>query len=145
MGKYVSGVSGNPQGKAKGTPNKRTQLAKLFEPHAKELIEKAVELAKAGDLHALRICIERLVPKARSESISLPLPDIDFTKANALLTFGAEIIRAVTNQELTLEEGKTLASIIEAQRKNIETGELATRIEEIEFSLKLRKQGNSHD
>lgn len=144
MGKFARGQSGNPAGKIKGTLNKRTQLAKLLEPHATELINKAVELAKNGDVNALRLCIERLLPKVKSEAISMPLSNSDFTKTKALLAFGAEIIRAVTNQELTPEQGKTLVEIIEAQRKNIETEELSNRIDEIEHSLKLRKQGSKN-
>lgn len=145
MSKFTPGQSGNPAGKARGTINKRTQLAKLLEPHAADLINKAVELAKNGDVNALRLCIERLIPKATNETISISLPDADFTKAPALLALGAKIIRAITAQELTPEQGKTLAGVIEAQRKTIETGELANRIEEIEYTLNLRKQVKSHD
>jgi hypothetical protein len=145
MALYKPGESGNPGGKKPGTINKRTQLSKLLEPHATELINKAVELARNGDVNALRLCIERLLPKARSETISMSLPNIDYTKAPALLILGDEIIHAIANQELTPEQGKTLASVIEAQRKTIETGELANRIEEIEYTLNLRKQVKDHD
>ena len=144
MSKFIPGQSGNPAGKEKGTLNKRTQLARLLEPYAEELINKAVELAKSGDINALRLCIERLVPKASNEAINLPLADNDFTKIHALLAFGAEVLRAVTNQELTPEQGKTLISILDAQRRNIETGALSTRIDEIEYSLNLRKQENKN-
>lgn len=145
MSKFAPGQSGNPAGKAKGTINKRTQLVKLLEPHASDLINKAVELAKSGDVNALRLCIERLIPKVSSEAITMSLPNVDYTKAPALLALGAEIIRAIADQELTPEQGRTLASIIDAQRKTIETGELANRIEEIEYTLNLRKQVKNHD
>ena len=141
MALYKPGQSGNPDGKKPGTISKRTQLAKLLEPHATDLINKAVELARNGDVNALRLCIERLLPKAKSETISMSLPNIDYTKVPALLVLGAEIIHAISNQELTPEQGKTLTSVIETQRKTIETGELANRVDEIEYTLNLRKQG----
>ena len=42
-------------------------------PHAQELVDKVVALAKAGDTTALRILIDRLIPpiKARDESVVL--------------------------------------------------------------------------
>lgn len=61
---FQQGQSGNPNGRPAGSKNRRSQLAKLLEPYAEELIAKAVELARAGDVNALRLCIERLIPKA---------------------------------------------------------------------------------
>jgi hypothetical protein len=61
--KFQKGQSGNPNGRPPGCTNKRSQLAKLLEPHAEALINKAVELALSGDTHALRLCLDRLIPK----------------------------------------------------------------------------------
>ncbi len=63
--RFKKGQSGNPNGRPLGCLNKRTQLAALLEPHAEALISKAVELALGGDTNALRLCIERLLPKAQ--------------------------------------------------------------------------------
>ena len=71
---FKIGQSGNPKGRVKGTPNKRTQLAKLLEPYAEKLIEKMIELALGGDTGSLRLCIERLIPKINSESTGIELP-----------------------------------------------------------------------
>ena len=71
---FKNGESGNPNGRPKGAISKRTQLSKLLEPHAEELINKVVELAKAGDINALRLCFERLIPKPKEEAIEVDLP-----------------------------------------------------------------------
>ena len=47
--KYTKGKSGNPKGRPRGIRDKRVELRSLLEPHAAELVQKAVELAKDGD------------------------------------------------------------------------------------------------
>ena len=65
---YEKGQSGNPSGRPPGIRDKRTALRALLEPHAPALIAKAVEMAKAGDATALRICLDRLIPPAKSRT-----------------------------------------------------------------------------
>ena len=108
-------------------------------PHAEELINKAIELAKSGDSHALRLLIERLIPRAKNEALSITLPNLDFKRLESLSTFGAEVISAVTHGDLTLEQGEALLDIAEIQRKSIESAELTARVNEIETILKQRK------
>lgn len=71
---FQSGKSGNPNGRPKGALNKRTQLAKLLESHATELINKTIELALNGDSAMLRVCIERLIAKAQHHPIDIDFP-----------------------------------------------------------------------
>jgi len=63
MAKFQKGQSGNPSGKPKGTRNKITVLfERLLDENAQPLIEKAIELAKAGDVPSLRLLIDRIAP-----------------------------------------------------------------------------------
>lgn len=64
---FKKGISGNIQGRPKGIVDKRIELRSLLVPHAEALVNKAVELALAGDSNALRLCIDRLIPKAKDE------------------------------------------------------------------------------
>jgi Family of unknown function (DUF5681) len=60
---FEPGQSGNPAGKAKGTRNKVTlAIEALLDGEAEALTRKAIELAKAGDMAALRLCLDRIVP-----------------------------------------------------------------------------------
>src|SRR6516225_5231757 len=76
-GHFRSGQSGNPAGRPKGARNRSTIAAEsLLEGEAEALTRKAIQLALAGDVTALRLCIERLVPPRKDRPISLELPPI---------------------------------------------------------------------
>jgi hypothetical protein len=129
---FKQGQSGNPKGRPKGVIDKRTKLRDYLEPHAKDLIQKTVELALSGEINALRLCLERLLPKARHEAVDINLPDNDMTQAQAIMQAGSTILQAVANGEMPPEQGKMFAAMLEQQRKAIETADLAMRLEELE-------------
>lgn len=135
---FKPGQSGNPSGRGKGTPNKRTQLAKLLEPHAESLIQKAVELALNGDTNALRLCLERLIPKASHESTGIDISYLDADKMNNLSALGKIIFDAVATGEVTPENGQIFSKMLENQRKLIEHSELKSKLEEIEHAIKRK-------
>jgi hypothetical protein len=75
MAKFTKGQSGNPNGKPKGCRNATTILFdELLKDNAKELIEKAIEMAKDGDGPALRLCIERLAPARKDRPVWFESP-----------------------------------------------------------------------
>jgi hypothetical protein len=61
-GQFAPGCSGNPAGKKAGARHQATKAALALLSGG--LTRKAVELALAGDVTALRLCLERLVPPA---------------------------------------------------------------------------------
>lgn len=101
---FVKGTSGNPAGKKKGTLNKRTELAKLLDPHAASLIQKLIELALAGDVTALRICVERLIPRARRESMG-----IEFTDDEEKMKI--DVFKAILDGRLGIDEAEKLLTL----------------------------------
>lgn len=109
MTKFIPGQSGNPSGKKRGTLNKRSQLAKLLEPHAVALINKAVELALAGDSNALRLCIERLIPKAKDDIVKVIFPDITPNNSKKIVS---ELLQALSGKELCISELRNLINLI---------------------------------
>src|SRR5690348_7825980 len=102
---FKPGTSGNPDGKKPGTLNRRTQLAKLLEPHAEELIEKLVTQAKQGEPMALKLCIERLLPRIKpDESIIFDLPNGELTDSDNVTQTAEEIVKAVASGQLSIKE-----------------------------------------
>ena len=65
--RFQPGRSGNPQGRPPGSRNKTTRaIDALFDGEAEALTRKAIELAKAGDLVALRLCLDRIALPERT-------------------------------------------------------------------------------
>ena len=64
---FAKGRSGNPAGRRFGSRNKATIAAQeLLANEAEALTRKAVEAALAGDPIAMRLCLERILPRERS-------------------------------------------------------------------------------
>lgn len=130
---FKAGKSGNPGGRPKGIADKRTELRALLQPHAGELVKKAVELAKAGDVSALRICIDRLIPPAKEDRLTIRLPGL--ADIQGCRDAQAVVIKAVSNGELLPGQGEQLSAMIEFQRKGLEGAETMARLAAIEDKL----------
>jgi len=128
---FSPGKSGNPQGRPKGALNQTTRAAlELLDGKAQALTRKAVELAQDGNVVALRLCLERLIPPRKDHPISLKLPQVagvgDIPKA-----LGA-VLKAVAGGEITPGEGQSLAAMLEAYRRGLELTELEARLTALE-------------
>ena len=116
MTKFRQGVSGNPKGKKAGTLNKRAALVKCFDAHAEQLINKTVELALSGDTVALRLCIERLVPKITDRPATVIMPDLSAIETTKIIP---ELLRSLAGQEISVSEFKNLLDILTAHDEEV--------------------------
>jgi tetratricopeptide (TPR) repeat protein len=131
QGQFKPGQSGNPAGKPEGTRNKATLAVEaLLDGEAEELTRKAIELAKGGDLTALRLCMDRLLPPRRDRPVIFALPPISSAR-DAAQTLSA-VVTAVAAGELTPADAGEISRLIEAYVKAFETAELAERLERLE-------------
>ena len=56
-------VSLNPAGRPKGSLNKYTALAReLMSDKSPEIVEKVISKALEGDVHCLKMCLDRILP-----------------------------------------------------------------------------------
>ena len=129
--RFKPGQSGNPGGKPKGTRHKATLAAEaLLDGEAERLTRKAVEVAMTGDVTALRLCLERIVPPRRDRPVLFNLPPL-ITAADAPKALAA-IVAAVAHGRLTPTEAGDLSALVERFTRAVETAELEVRISELE-------------
>jgi len=134
-GRFVSGSSGNPKGRPKGSRNRATLAAQgLLDGEASKLARKAVELALAGDTAALRLCLERVLPPCKDSPIAIALPAMRSTRD--AVTASAALVEAVATGQLSPTQGATVSRLLEAHRKAIEIEELEGRLAEVEEGLR---------
>lgn len=126
-GRFAAGNPGKPQ----GARNRATQAVEaMLEGQADALTAKALELALAGDLQALRMCLDRISPVRRDRPVTVELPPVERAADHAPAL--AAVAAAVAGGDLSPSEGKQLAEVLELHRKAIETAELEKRITALE-------------
>lgn len=126
---FKKGIAANPKGRPRGIPDRRTKYRELIESRMPELIDKCVTLALRGDMQALRLCIERVLPlpKAGEDSIDLGTP---LTGSPA--EQGRLVLAAVSEGRIPPATAATLMNAIAAQARVVEIDELSKRIEALE-------------
>ncbi len=130
-GRFRRGQSGNPNGKPRGRRHKTTlAVEELLDGEGEALTRKAIELAKAGDLTALRLCLERIAPVRKDRPVMFALPKLE-TPSDAVRT-SAALVEAVANGELTPGEAGDLSRLIEAFTRAVEAHEFEDRISRLE-------------
>ncbi|MGC2823013.1 MAG: DUF5681 domain-containing protein [Pseudolabrys sp.] len=128
---FEKGQSGNPAGKPRGARNKTTvAMEKLLDDDAETITKKAIELAKGGDITALRLCLDRIIPPRKDRPVSFDMPEIK-TPSDALVAATA-IIRAVADGALTPSEAAELNKTVDSFTRVAETADLAERIKRLE-------------
>src|SRR5271165_5088779 len=111
MATFVKGISANPAGKPKGARHKTTlAMEAMLDGEADAITRKAIELAKEGDLTAIRICMERILPARKERPIQLDLPKINV--AADLISAAAALTEAVAAGEITPGEAASLGQLV---------------------------------
>ena len=133
-GHFRKGHSGNPAGRAPGCRNHATQMAEvLLDGEVEALTRKAVELAMEGDTTALKLCLERIVPRRKSRAVTFDLPRIDRVEdlGNAI----GSVLQEAADGRLFLDEAAAFIGMMETRRKVMETIDLEQRIQALEADV----------
>jgi hypothetical protein len=124
-------------GRRPGSRNRTTLVAEaLLKGEEVELVRKAIELAKAGDVPMLKFLLDRILPKDRSVRVDLPAMEYAYDAVDAL---GA-IINAVGTGRIAPSEAAAFASLVEVYARTIDAADLESRLETIEKDLKDLKK-----
>ena len=128
---FGTGTSGNPAGRPKGARNRTTiAVEEILDGEAEAITRKAIEMAKAGDTVALRLCLERIAPPRKERAVRFDLPPIE-TAADAVKA-SAALVAAVAAGELTSSQAAELGKLVEAVVKAIEATDIVERLERLE-------------
>jgi hypothetical protein len=128
---FEPGMSGNPAGKLKGTRNKTTLAVEaLLDGEAETITRKAIELATAGDLAALRVCLDRIAPPRKDRPVLFELPPV--SSAADAAKAAAALLEAVAVGDLTPSEASELGKLIEAYVKALDATDFAERLDKLE-------------
>ena len=101
----------------------------MLEPYAEGLIQQVVDLAKGGDMAALKLCFDRLCAPLRATDRFITIDGMD---KKELSERGDIVIQAVSNGDITPTEASSLMSAISSQARIIEIDELERRVSELE-------------
>jgi hypothetical protein len=124
---FQKGQSGNPSGRPRGSRNRATILFQnVLEDDAEAIARKAVDMAKAGDIAAIRICMDRLAPARRNDAIVFELPPIE--RATDTVVAAATIVTAVAAGDLAPSEAADLAKVIDIYLRALATGSFEERL-----------------
>lgn len=131
VGQWHKGQSGNPAGRPHGARNKSTLLVQaLLDGEAEALGRKIIEMAFAGDITALRLCLERILPPRRDMLLRLDLPTIE--TAADIVRYQSALLNAVSVGDITPQEASSLATTGDILRKSIETESIERRLAALE-------------
>jgi len=121
------------RGRPKGSRNKATAeaLALLYQfkdPLLKKCIARAIE----GDVRAIRLCIDRILPPLRESTVRLRMPKLEKLKdAEVALQ---RVVENLARGNITPQEAQAIHGVIADIRDHIAAGEMEARL------VKLEKQ-----
>ena len=129
---FQAGISGNPNGRPRGTGTRQQVFNTLVEPHKEALFKVAIDMALKGNEAMLRLFLERMLPaKPNDEPIQINTPDYSTSYTQAISYVGKEALQAVTSGIITPAEAGQVASLIGANARLIALTELNEKMDNL--------------
>ncbi len=107
---FKPGQSGNPKGKPKGTRHRRSRMPEMRDyvlPHMKDIIDRTVEMARNGDVAAIKLLLDRVMPTVKPIDSGVDLPELEDVSPIE----GLKVIRRnLANKVLSPQQAETIQS-----------------------------------
>lgn len=130
-GRFQKGSSGNPRGKAKGTKNRATLAAEqLLQGELESICRRLIQEATSGNMQAIKMILDRVLPPKRNSYISFKLPDLD--DSSGFLHAIDSVMKAVSQGNLSVEDAEALTKMIDIYIRAKEAYEYEERLSKIE-------------
>ena len=94
------------------------------------ITQVCIDAAKAGDLTAVKLILDKVLPNARERRLSIKLPKVE--GAANLPAVLAAVLEMVASGRLTPGEGQIITAMLENYRKGIELAEIEARLRFLE-------------
>lgn len=141
MSKFEKGHPGGP-GRPRGSRNAvNLLLDRLAEGEAETMARKVMEAASGGNLGAARLVLNRIWSAPKGRPLQLELPDIR-TPADLLAAHGAVAV-AVSQGNLTPQDGAALSSMLETHRRAFELVSQEKNVEALKREVRTLKANTS--
>lgn len=128
-GGFKPGQSGNPAGRPKGARNKTNAVARAFDENKAELLQVLVDAAKAGDMTAMNLLLQRAQPPLRSRA---PTVEFELSQDRPLSEQAGQILKGVSEGVLDPDTGKLLIDCIQSVAGIRAVDELEARLVALE-------------
>jgi|APCry1669188970_1035186.scaffolds.fasta_scaffold67523_2 Family of unknown function (DUF5681) len=137
-GRFRKGQSGNPSGRRAGSRGKATLAALLLlDDECERLTRVAINLALGGDLLALRMCLDRLIPIRKDHPIGVALPKI--ATLQDLPGFTASLLGAVSDGLIGCSEAEKLSKIASIHKEVMVAVGFEQRLIDLETAANIRR------
>jgi len=103
---------------------------RMMEAECEPVVRAVLDAARAGDMAAARLVMERIAPLRRGRPVVFPLPPI--ASASDLPGAMAAVVAAVADGTLSPDEAASIAQVLEVSRRAVETTQLEARITRLE-------------
>jgi hypothetical protein len=121
---FIKGESGNPAGRPPGSRNTKALLRQaMLDAEGDDLTRQLIAMAQEGDRTALRLCVERVLPRGAGRMIAFELPRVD--SAAGARQAVADIAGAMSRAELAPRDAHEMLRVINLGAKIIATAEMA--------------------
>jgi len=128
--KFILGTSGNPEGRPQGSKNRSTKLLETLDADVPALLAVTKEKALQGDMTAMRLLLERVLPVRKPVAPMLELAELG--DAVTLTAKAQAVIHGVARGTVPPDIAGQLITAIGATAKVLEVDELDKRVAQLE-------------
>ena len=128
-GRWLPGIAPNPDGRPPGTPDKRYALRQRLNGAAEAITEVVIDAALKGNLDAAAMVLSRAVAPLRAQGRQV---SFRFDLSASLTQQAQQVVNAVAESELTVEEGGLLVQALSNAAGLRAVDELEARIRQLE-------------
>jgi hypothetical protein len=124
-------------GRKPGSKNKSTLLiARFSEEQSAEILDKAIEMAKAGNVAMIKFLLERSLPRERVIPVELPRLDSAYDSIEAM----SAIVEALAEGRITPSEAADLTQVVATYLRSIETTEAVGLLDSVDRKLEDHRE-----